>query len=167
MNWRRPCHAAILHDDLVTLSILCIHAYTDDLESLGGFPLPSFEFESRLQLLESFALEICGLAFTAKIPSVLVNAFGPIAYCKCLIEDAHTLQARGDKGPFNYNKGTIQQDAPWFRNRTRLELGEDVKPILEDLEKKDVPVGWVSREAVLEGYLNRGFGNSYDFSQEA
>lgn len=62
--------------------------------------------------------------------------------------------------------------APWFRNRMRLELGEDIKPILEGLEKEgklglDVPVDWASREAVLEGYLNRGFGNSYDFSQEA
>ncbi|KAH7173553.1 uncharacterized protein B0J16DRAFT_350402 [Fusarium flagelliforme] len=62
--------------------------------------------------------------------------------------------------------------APWFRNRMRLELGEDVKPILEGLEREgklglNVPVDWASREAVLEGYLNRGFGNSYDFSQEA
>ncbi|KAH7214832.1 hypothetical protein DER44DRAFT_762727 [Fusarium oxysporum] len=62
--------------------------------------------------------------------------------------------------------------APWFRNRMRLELGEDVKPILENLEREgklglDVPVDWATREAVLEGYLNRGFGNSYDFSQEA
>ncbi|RTE80393.1 hypothetical protein BHE90_005091 [Fusarium euwallaceae] len=61
--------------------------------------------------------------------------------------------------------------APWFRNRMRLEFGQDVKPILEKLENEgklglDVPVDWVSREAVLEGYLNRGFGNSYDFDQE-
>lgn len=33
-------------------------------------------------LLEAFALEICGIAFTTNIPSVLVNSFGPIAYCK-------------------------------------------------------------------------------------
>ncbi|KAM0236063.1 hypothetical protein ACHAPO_005287 [Fusarium lateritium] len=62
--------------------------------------------------------------------------------------------------------------APWYRNRMRLEFGEDVKPILEGLEREgklglDVPVDWATREAVLEGYLNRGFGNSYDFSQEA
>lgn len=31
---------------------------------------------------------------------------------KKMIDDAHTLLARGDKGPFNYNKGNIQQDAP-------------------------------------------------------
>ena len=31
---------------------------------------------------------------------------------KKMVEDAHVLQARGDKGPFNYNKGNIQQDAP-------------------------------------------------------
>lgn len=29
-----------------------------------------------------------------------------------MVRDAKTLQARGDDGPFNYNKGNIQQDAP-------------------------------------------------------
>ncbi len=29
-----------------------------------------------------------------------------------MVEDARTLQARGDKGPFNYNQGNLQQDAP-------------------------------------------------------
>ncbi|KAF4471349.1 hypothetical protein FALBO_1740 [Fusarium albosuccineum] len=61
--------------------------------------------------------------------------------------------------------------APWFRNRMRLEFGEDVKPILDGLDNEgklglEVPVDWVSNEAVLDGYLNRGFGNSYDFDQE-
>lgn len=31
---------------------------------------------------------------------------------KKMVEDAHELQGRGEKGPFNYNKGNIQQDAP-------------------------------------------------------
>lgn len=31
---------------------------------------------------------------------------------KTMVEDANTLLARGDKGPYNYNKGNIQQDAP-------------------------------------------------------
>ncbi|EAA33938.1 phytanoyl-CoA dioxygenase [Neurospora crassa OR74A] len=58
--------------------------------------------------------------------------------------------------------------APWYRNRMRLELGEDVRPVLEreDLGL-EVPVDWVGREEVLGRYLNRGFGNSYDFDQEA
>lgn len=29
-----------------------------------------------------------------------------------MIEDAKALQALGDKGPFNYNQGNLQQDAP-------------------------------------------------------
>lgn len=37
---------------------------------------------SKGDLLEAYALEICGIAFTTNIPSVLVNSFGPIAYCK-------------------------------------------------------------------------------------
>jgi hypothetical protein len=61
--------------------------------------------------------------------------------------------------------------APWYRNRMRLEFGDDVRPILERLDGEgklglQVPVDYVQRERVLEGYLNRGFGNSYDFDQE-
>ncbi|KAL7629726.1 hypothetical protein AAE478_001249 [Parahypoxylon ruwenzoriense] len=61
--------------------------------------------------------------------------------------------------------------APWYRNRMRLQLGEDVRPLLERLEREgrlglEVPVDWVSREKALETYLDRGFGNSYDFDQE-
>jgi hypothetical protein len=29
-----------------------------------------------------------------------------------MIRDARALQALGDKSPFNYNKGNLQQDAP-------------------------------------------------------
>ncbi|KAL1624736.1 hypothetical protein SLS56_007712 [Neofusicoccum ribis] len=29
-----------------------------------------------------------------------------------MVEDAYALQALGDDGPFNYNKGNIQQDPP-------------------------------------------------------
>ncbi|KAI5459301.1 hypothetical protein BGZ63DRAFT_415919 [Mariannaea sp. PMI_226] len=61
--------------------------------------------------------------------------------------------------------------APWYRNRMRLEFGEDIKPVLEKLELEgklgmDIPVDWVSSNEVMENYLNRGFGNSYDFDQE-
>ncbi|KAI0594549.1 hypothetical protein F4775DRAFT_606195 [Biscogniauxia sp. FL1348] len=60
--------------------------------------------------------------------------------------------------------------AAWFRNPMRLELAHDVRPLLERLDARgelglDVPVRWVPREEVMAGYLNRGFGNSYDFSQ--
>lgn len=33
-------------------------------------------------LLDRIGLEICGIAFTSNDPAVLVNAFGPIFYCK-------------------------------------------------------------------------------------
>lgn len=35
---------------------------------------------SLVDMLEEYATEICAIAFTARTPSVLVNAFGPIAY---------------------------------------------------------------------------------------
>ena len=58
--------------------------------------------------------------------------------------------------------------APWYRNRMRLELGEDVRPLVERRDTGlEISVDWKGREDVLERYLNRGFGNSYDFNQEA
>lgn len=33
---------------------------------------------SKGDLLEAYAFEICGIAFTTNIPSVLVNSFGPL-----------------------------------------------------------------------------------------
>lgn len=32
-------------------------------------------------ILEPWALQICGIAFTSKSSTVLVNSFGPMAYC--------------------------------------------------------------------------------------
>lgn len=64
--------------------------------------------------------------------------------------------------------------AAWYRSRMKLALGEDVRSVLAGLEAEgrlglDVgAVDWAPREAVLGagGYLDRGFGNSYDFDQE-
>jgi hypothetical protein len=60
--------------------------------------------------------------------------------------------------------------APWYRNSMRLQLGDNLKPILERLDQQgqlglDIPVDWVGSEEAMEKYLNRGFGNSYDFDQ--
>ncbi|KAL7793687.1 hypothetical protein V8C37DRAFT_415570 [Trichoderma ceciliae] len=60
--------------------------------------------------------------------------------------------------------------APWYRNPMRLQFGDSLKPILKRLEQQsqlglDVPVDWVSSEEAMKAYLNRGFGNSYDFNQ--
>ena len=48
----------------------------------------------------------------------------------------------------------------------RLELAEELRPVVEGETRLEVPVNWVSEEQALERYLNRGFGNEYDFSQE-
>ena len=59
--------------------------------------------------------------------------------------------------------------APWYRNRMRLALADDVAPLLRDAAvdaRLDVPVDWLSRDEALASYLDRGFGNSYDFDQE-
>lgn len=47
----------------------------------------------------------------------------------------------------------------------KLELSESVKPIIARETRLDIPVHWVAEEEALERYLNRGFGNAYDFSQ--
>ncbi|RDK45842.1 hypothetical protein M752DRAFT_317652 [Aspergillus phoenicis ATCC 13157] len=56
--------------------------------------------------------------------------------------------------------------APWYRNRMRLELAEELRPMVERETGLEIPVDWVSEKEALARYLNRGFGNEYDFSQE-
>jgi ectoine hydroxylase-related dioxygenase (phytanoyl-CoA dioxygenase family) len=56
--------------------------------------------------------------------------------------------------------------APWYRNNMVMEFGEDVKPIIEaETTGLTSAVRWTETAAVMESYLNRGFGNSYDFDQ--
>lgn len=56
--------------------------------------------------------------------------------------------------------------APWYRNPMRLEFGDDIKPILaNDARNLEIPVDWTTTHEAGNNYLNRGFGNSYDFNQ--
>ncbi|KAI0112015.1 hypothetical protein GGR51DRAFT_507702 [Nemania sp. FL0031] len=60
--------------------------------------------------------------------------------------------------------------ANWYRNPMKLEFADDVKPILKELEARgelglEVPVDWVPKQQAMDGYLNRAFGNAYDFDQ--
>ncbi|KAB5585615.1 hypothetical protein GE09DRAFT_945258 [Coniochaeta sp. 2T2.1] len=61
--------------------------------------------------------------------------------------------------------------APWYRNGMRLTFADDIRPVLEGLEERgelglECPVDWIGREEAARTYLDRGFGNSYDFDQE-
>jgi hypothetical protein len=47
----------------------------------------------------------------------------------------------------------------------KLELSESLRDLLEGQQELEIPVQWVSEQDAAEKYLNRGFGNSYDFSQ--
>lgn len=70
---------------LVSLSILAVFAQPDQLSMLPavGSDIGIVGREANKEdLLNAYALEICGIAFTTNIPSVIVNSFGPIAYCK-------------------------------------------------------------------------------------
>lgn len=60
--------------------------------------------------------------------------------------------------------------APWYRNPMRLRMAEDVHPILERAARDgrlglEAPVDWIKTKDALDEYLDRGFGNSYDFNQ--
>ncbi|KAE8373041.1 hypothetical protein BDV26DRAFT_285450 [Aspergillus bertholletiae] len=55
--------------------------------------------------------------------------------------------------------------APWYRNPMRLEFAEELKPLVEQETGLETPVDWVTESEAMSRYLNRGFGNSYDFSQ--
>lgn len=47
----------------------------------------------------------------------------------------------------------------------KLELSESIRPLVEGQDSLEVPADWVSEDEASQRYLNRGFGNSYDFSQ--
>lgn len=49
-----------------------------------------------------------------------------------------------------------------------IEFSEDVAPIL-DSEGADLQIQrtLVSEQTILDGYLSRGYGNSYNFDQES
>lgn len=47
----------------------------------------------------------------------------------------------------------------------RLEFAEEIRPIVESQNMLEIPVNLVSGAIARETYLNRGFGNSYNFRQ--
>ncbi|RJE21384.1 Phytanoyl-CoA dioxygenase family protein [Aspergillus sclerotialis] len=55
--------------------------------------------------------------------------------------------------------------APWYRNPMKLNLADDLKPVLEENTDLEIPVQWASRDEVAAQYLKRAYGNAYDFSQ--
>lgn len=47
----------------------------------------------------------------------------------------------------------------------RLELAEEIRPLAEQSKELDIRADWVSESEALGKYLDRGFGNSYNFDQ--
>jgi hypothetical protein len=47
----------------------------------------------------------------------------------------------------------------------KLQLAHDLKGTVEQENSLEIPVEWTSEDVVMAQYLNRGFGNAYDFSQ--
>lgn len=47
----------------------------------------------------------------------------------------------------------------------KLQFCNDLKPLVENQKDLEIPVEWESKENVTQQYLNRAFGNAYDFSQ--
>lgn len=47
----------------------------------------------------------------------------------------------------------------------KLQFAEDLQDMVENEKTLEIPVRWASRSDAAEQYLNRAFGNAYDFSQ--
>jgi ectoine hydroxylase-related dioxygenase (phytanoyl-CoA dioxygenase family) len=56
--------------------------------------------------------------------------------------------------------------ASWYRNPMKLELADDLRPVIESQTDVEVPVDWVTKPEAISRYLNRGFGNAYNFNQQ-
>lgn len=75
--------ASALHYELVCVAILCTGATPDNVATLNTLRNDTQKIgDTRAKVLENCALDLCGVAFTADTPPVLVNSFGPIAFCK-------------------------------------------------------------------------------------
>ena len=75
--------ASALHYQLVCMAILCTEATPENIAQLKTLWIDIHESKNtREEILEQCGLDICGIAFTANMPPVLVNSFGPIAFCK-------------------------------------------------------------------------------------
>lgn len=46
-----------------------------------------------------------------------------------------------------------------------MEFGEGVRPFIEAEKELDVRADFVAEDEAMKSYINRGFGNSYDFNQ--
>ncbi|CAL5874420.1 uncharacterized protein PFLUO_LOCUS8716 [Penicillium psychrofluorescens] len=55
--------------------------------------------------------------------------------------------------------------ASWYRNPMKLQLADDLKDVIHNEQSLEIPVEWGSKAAVKDQYLNKAFGNAYDFSQ--
>lgn len=75
--------ASALHYELVCVTILCTEATLANIPQLKTLRNDTQDIgNTRTEVLENCGLDLCGIAFTANMPPVLVNAFGPIAFCK-------------------------------------------------------------------------------------
>ncbi|OIW27789.1 hypothetical protein CONLIGDRAFT_682805 [Coniochaeta ligniaria NRRL 30616] len=89
------CHAASHHYCLTSLMILVQQGESSpekaqklrSLLHVMGSDAPDLEMEAE-DLLEHLALQICGIAFAANAPAVLVNAFGPMSYASRWIRNS-------------------------------------------------------------------------------
>jgi hypothetical protein len=72
-----------MHYYLVAVVILALHVPEDRVGQLREAMPRQVETATTIDgILEALALNISGIAFTTKIPAVIVNAFGPMAYCE-------------------------------------------------------------------------------------
>ena len=98
----RDCHVSVLQYCITRMTVL-LSVQSDTLEVRDQF--------------HANAVRLCGLAFTAKSPAVMVNSFGPISFvCRYLKNE------------------TLQQDLVARLMACRKEIGWPVQRIINDLE---------------------------------
>ncbi|KAI5459302.1 hypothetical protein BGZ63DRAFT_415920 [Mariannaea sp. PMI_226] len=88
----QSCHASTMHYYSILLMLLRVNAEPDHLPIFNSLHLFNRDPTDQDAFLEALALDICGITFTTKIPSVIVNAFGPISYSAKFIRAEATRQ---------------------------------------------------------------------------
>lgn len=125
--------AAAMHYFLIATTILCQHAPNGSTSTLYRPPELSDDADTEI-LLDHYALRICGIAFTTNIPSVLVNAFGPMHFCESFRGRHHSPPLTASGIPHIKNKAA-QDEIIRRLMATKKDIGWPVERLVASLDQ--------------------------------
>ena len=129
-----------MHYFFVAASILARHGKVQAQDTMLRATEWNPEREPNIHdLLDYYALQICGIAFTTSVPAVLVNAYGPISFCKSLFNTSISWVALICKGGKFIRDAAAQDEVIRHLAASKRAIGWPVERLIDDLKSHWVP----------------------------